>query len=538
MRWVEKLVLVLVMIAWSYQQIVGEPLPSAVPQIPWSRTFDPAHVKLHLKPEVNQGLFRARDTIVIQTTGRGPIRVFNLRGHVVYDGNNSCKLHLPTGHYFVETDGDRTQFVVLPNDYRGAPFFGTEADFGGDWQYAKAIDALAPQWARVMGSAGCYWSQVEPQRDFWDWRAADRTIELNTQRGRKIIIMAFIRPDWLTDDKDFLPHYVQYVRRLAQRYGKKLYAIEIWNEPWTTFELWGRLPNPDAPNQPMANWNQMVRTYGQILAEARRAIKSVNPNIRVIGPAWCNATDYYEVTRELAKLGGVALLDGFSYHDGDDGKFAPDSYSAYRLVGVKPEQEKIRTFREILGTNTIPIYVDEIDLFGASALGIRNTGEPEYLSGIPWYRGMCRAVKLAVLYRVAGVEALIPHVFAMGSGNPERNLEIYGWEPDRRGPHPKTSAFLMTCYWLSQARCTAFRTAASQTNLSEWEQPDGKRFLIAWATEGASMKLRVPTSLQVNDIFGQKLEPITLGEEPLVFRWKSAPVKSSLLETVAAAIEP
>ena len=28
MRWVEKLLLVLVTVAWSYQQIVGEPLPS------------------------------------------------------------------------------------------------------------------------------------------------------------------------------------------------------------------------------------------------------------------------------------------------------------------------------------------------------------------------------------------------------------------------------------------------------------------------------------------------------------------------------
>ena len=96
----------------------------------------------------------------------------------------------------------------------------------------------------------------------------------------------------------------------------------------------------------------------------------------------------------------------------------------------------------------------------------------------------------------------------------------------------------MTCHWLSQARCTAFRTAPAQTNLSEWEQPDGKHFVIAWATEGTLLKLRLPTSLQVSDIFGQKLEPITLGEEPLIFHWQTVPATSSLLETVAGAIEP
>jgi hypothetical protein len=532
---VEKLLLVLVMIAWSYQQIVGEPLPSTTSPIPWSRTFDPAHVKLHLKPEVNQGLFRARDVIVIQTTGRGPIRVFDLRGHVVFDGNNSCKLHLPTGHYFVETDGDRTQFAVLPNDYRGAAFLGIDGEFGDDRQFSALVDRVSPTLVRI--GQPLQWATVEPKRGEWDWTAADRAILVNASKGRRIIVTAGIRPQWLADDVDFLPQYVQYVRRLAQRYGNKLYAIEIWNEPWTTYDLLVRLPNPDAPNRPMTSWKQMVRTYVQVLAAARRAIKSVNPKIRVIGPAWINATNYYEVTRELANLGGLALLDGFSYHDYDDGRFAPDAHSPYQLVGVKPVQEKIQAFREIFPTNAVPIYVDEVGLLGASALGIRNTGEPEYLSGFSWYRGMCRAVKLVVLYRVAGVEALIPHVFAMGSGNPERNLEIYGWELDRRGPHPKTSAFLMACYWLSQARCTAFRTAPAQTNFSEWEQPDGKRFVIAWAAEGASPKLRLPTSLQVTDIFGQRLEPIMLGEEPLIFRWKTVPAKSSLLETVTAAIE-
>lgn len=535
MRRVEKLRLILVMIVWSCQQLVAETLSPSTPKIPWSRTFDPAHVKLHLTPEVNRGLFRARDAITIQTTGRGPIRVFDLRGHVVYDGDKSGKLHLPTGHYFVETDGDRAEFAVLPNNYHGAPFFGIDGEFGADLQYSVLVDLVSPSLVRI--GYPLLWATVEPRRSEWDWTAADRAVSVNVSKGRRIIVTAGIRPDWMTDDKDFLPHYIQYVRRLAQRYGTRLYAIEIWNEPWTTYDLWGRLPNPDAPNRPMTSWRQMVRTYVQVLAAARQAIKSVNPNIRVIGPSWINATNYYEVTRELAKLGGIALLDGFSYHDYDDGRFAPDAHSPYELVGVKPEQEKIQTFRGIFTTNAIPIYVDEVGLYGASALGLRNTGEPEYVSGISWYRGMCRAVKLVVLYRVAGVEALIPHVLGMGSGDPKRNLEIWGWELYRRGPHPKTSAFLMACYWLSQARCTTFRTAPAQTNLSEWEQPGGKRFVIAWASEATSLKLRLPASLQVSDIFGQRLEPGALGEEPLIFHWQTVPAKSSLLETVAAAIE-
>lgn len=482
------------------------------------------------------GLFRESDALIFETTGNTAVRVWNLRGQTIYEGKPK-PLRLTAGHYFVECKDDRTQFAVLPNDYSGASFLGTEPDFGDDPQRTARIDFVAPAWTRIMGG-GCYWSQAEPERGVWDWRAADRTVAVNAVRGRKLIMGAFLRPDWLNDDKDFLPHYVEYLRLLAHRYGKKLYAIEVWNEPWITAGLWGRLPNIDAPNRRMDDWKQLARIYSRLLAVARETIKSVAPNIKVIGPAWTNATTYYDVTEELTKNGGTALLDGFSFHDYDEGRYLPDLPTPYLDRYVKPVNQKIETFRKCFPDNPMPIYVDEIGLYGASALGIRNTGRSGTNSGIPWHRGMCRAIKLVLLYRAAGASALIPHIFLQGSGDPNDNLEIAGWELGDRGPHPKTSAFLMACYWLNNSQLEASRIIDDTIFLYQWRRPDGSSVLFVWSAENKTFNVLPVRGLKKTDVFGQKTLDDSLNEEPILYHAAPGTSTATMLDAVAASIQP
>src|ERR1035441_2699080 len=87
--------------------------------------------KIQLIPGSRWGLFRESDSISIQTTDNSAIQVFDLDGNSVYSGAPTT-LTLPRGHYIVECNGDRNQFAVLPNDYNGASFLGTEADNGTD----------------------------------------------------------------------------------------------------------------------------------------------------------------------------------------------------------------------------------------------------------------------------------------------------------------------------------------------------------------------------------------------------------------------
>jgi len=70
--------------------------------------------------------------ISIRTSNGAKVRVFTLGGETVYEGRSGNVPALAVNHYFVETDGDRAQFAVLPDGYHGATFLGTEADPGTD----------------------------------------------------------------------------------------------------------------------------------------------------------------------------------------------------------------------------------------------------------------------------------------------------------------------------------------------------------------------------------------------------------------------
>jgi len=90
---------------------------------------------------------------------------------------------LPIGHYFVEVEGDRAEFAVLPDDYRGRDFIGTEADTGLFRTVTEKIDQIQPGWGRDMGRT--YWESAEPRFGEWDWKSADRMASAN-KPGRKV----------------------------------------------------------------------------------------------------------------------------------------------------------------------------------------------------------------------------------------------------------------------------------------------------------------------------------------------------------------
>src|SRR5579862_8928882 len=192
--------------------------------------FNPAVSKITLAPAARFGLFRLSDVISIVTTDGSPIRVIDLSGNVVYSGAPTT-LQPGLGHYFVECNGDRTQFCVLPNDYGTGSLLGMDAvDIGED---TNILSAMGPSWVRMLGNSGALWNEVQPSAGVWDWSTADKVVPMNAGAGRKIIWDAFLRPDWVTDDNQFISLYSNYVSQVAQRYGSQLYAIEVWNEPGT-----------------------------------------------------------------------------------------------------------------------------------------------------------------------------------------------------------------------------------------------------------------------------------------------------------------
>ena len=212
------------------------------------------------------------------------------------------------------------------------------------------------------------------------------------------------------------------------------------------------------------------------------------------------------MTAYLNGLGATSLLDALSFHDYDDGSAPPDQAVIVGGTGtgiLYPRiDQNLAAFRLALSNSVTPLLADEVGFYGQSALGIPNTGDPTYLSGISWQRGMYRAVKTAVMYQAGGVEAIMPHVLFISSSDVNSNEEIYGYEEGNRGPHPKTSAFLMTSYWLNGATLAGYRTPGTNVFLYAWQLADSTSLVAAWALEGQTVPLQT-SALAATDIYGR-----------------------------------
>jgi hypothetical protein len=497
----------------------------------FTQSFDPNTSKISVLPLQNWGLFHKSDTVSIQTSDGSSVRVFNPQGTTVYQGPPGTLPALPVDHYFVECPGDRAQFCVLPYDYQGASFLGADAADGTDSGYSQRLNQIHPTWVRALTEG--QWPIVEPMPGVWDWDSLDATVAANS--GRKIIVTAFIRPSWLTDNSQFLPQFLTYVTAMAQRYDGRIYAIQIWNEPWVETVTanglaWGDIGNPVTGNMgvDLPVWEQTLAT---LIAASKQAIRNVSSSIKVFGPDW-QSLDYANLVQGFVGMAGSQALDAYTFHADT---FSPVSELISSADGTNELATLITPY---VGTSSW--MVTEFHPFGASALGIPQTGaDPGIPSlGISWQRGMNRLIQSVVSGRADGAEAIIPHVMPLYGANSNDNWEVYGWELGgaySRGPHPKTSAYLMTGYWLNNATFVDARTPGQQVFLYAWKRPDNSSLVFAWTAEGQIAALQPNPAFTVTDIFGQTNQFNSLTETPVLF--SSATLSpSALLSNVLGAL--
>lgn len=121
-----------------------------------------------------------------------------------------------------------------------------------------------------------HWRDIEDSPGVYKWGDLDAIVERVNAQGLKLLVNIVRSPDFYgansgkPDDPRALGNLVE---AMAQRYGAKIGAIEIWNEPNLAYENGGRVTEAD-PGK-----------YAEILAECYRRIKAVNPNIIVVAAA-------------------------------------------------------------------------------------------------------------------------------------------------------------------------------------------------------------------------------------------------------------
>ena len=167
------------------------------------------------------------------------------------------------------------------------------------------------EWLRNMGAKwvrlNLDWEAIQPRRGVWDFSRADGAIAAANRAGLKVYACLLYSPAWASSNgcMSGVPEaraWEDYVEAVACRYGTRVKAYGIWNEP-----------NLDD------YWAGNARDYVQrLLIPASAIIHRDAPGVLVAGPDLAHlATATIPVGqfyRELKRYGGVEALDVVSHH--------------------------------------------------------------------------------------------------------------------------------------------------------------------------------------------------------------------------------
>lgn len=196
------------------------------------------------------------------------------------------------------------------------------------------------------------WSQLEPNGPSLDPQAlarADRLVEDASRAGIKVVATVASTPCWASsappailkgcasgrtaDGAGSWPPrdastYAAFLAALVQRYGTKLTAIEVWNEPDQSNEDYFAGPNK-------------AQNYARVLRAAYGAVKAANPGVLVLGGSLVGSNGVF--LRALYAAGIKGYYDGLSVH-----------YYHLTLASLRAIREA-----QVANGDTKPLWLDE-----------------------------------------------------------------------------------------------------------------------------------------------------------------------------------
>jgi len=168
------------------------------------------------------------------------------------------------------------------------------------------------------------WEQMNPSRGVFSWTEMDAYLSKVETWGYKDILFTICgTPAWAAtkpNDPTKIPYFgeqgasppamsywKQFVTSFIKRYGKRLDAIEVWNEA-TSLWQWQGTPKQMA---------QMTNIVYKIARKEAPHLKIVSANIQTGQPGWVDRF-MPEYARELAKLGWPIDVIAFHTYSGAD----------------------------------------------------------------------------------------------------------------------------------------------------------------------------------------------------------------------------
>lgn len=307
-----------------------------------------------------------------------------------------------------------TAHAATPPPAFGAQFHGMWSNYT-DAQRAVVLDQLksaGATWVRIDVS----WAMVQPNPPSypnggydlgWGVPFVDRVVTMATSRGLKPLITFWLTPSWANGGAGSrtLPtdvtNYANAARWMAARYGNRVPAWEIWNEP--------NLPGFMTGADPVA--------YTRLLRAAYPAIKAGSPGATVVfgGPS---SNDDAWISRAYA-AGAKGAFDVMATHPymgiADQAPETPDNGTKYVLTHVAA----VRKLMDSYGDTGKPIWFTEFGWSSHSNAGLDlSCGCNNWLRGVsPETQGdyLVRTLKL--------IQAKFPYV-THAFWYKERNLAL------------------------------------------------------------------------------------------------------------------
>ncbi len=226
--------------------------------------------------------------------------------------------------------------------------FGTHV-FNSREELAMA-KALGFNWVRFNYKIN--WSRVEPRPGEWNWESLDAEFAL--VRDQQLSVLAYLggvppranvandswtgASSWWRQNaaprEDALDDWQEYARRVLERYGPVLRAVEVWNEPF----LPGFFVADVRQGVPV---RASAELYHQMTARVRAAATEAGYTGRLLwnlGAAYGESQVAFD--RRNVELGTADLVDGFTLHRYTN---APLGFPGDQFA------QDMKIYREVLG---------------------------------------------------------------------------------------------------------------------------------------------------------------------------------------------
>lgn len=160
--------------------------------------------------------------------------------------------------------------------------------------------SLGAEWVRLDMS----WEEIEPTRDAWSFDFWDSLVRVSSSYNLRILPVISRTPRWASSRPDSesyytypprdLADYDDFIRKVVERYGRKMYYWEIWNEPDAQY------------------WRGSASEYFQLLEATRSALKTADPAAKlVLGGISPKGSQFLE---ELVLFGALDIVDAVGLH--------------------------------------------------------------------------------------------------------------------------------------------------------------------------------------------------------------------------------